>query len=643
MTLFNIALKNIKRNFYNYFIYFVSMISSIMIYYTFTSIQYNEQVLTIVGLDRKIDVAFKASSIVVAIFTAMFIWYSNSFFTKKRKKEVGLYSLMGVRKKQIGRMLFYENIIMGILALGAGIFMGSLLSKVFVMLLIKLMGFSVGVQFTIILKAIINTIITFAILFFITSVHGYTIIYRFKLVELFKADKKGEKEPKASIIFAILGIGLIAGGYTLYLLPKFPSLLSILGTLILVVIGTYFFFSSFVIFIIKLAKRSKKRYYRGINMIRISQLLYRIKGQSRTLATIAVLSATTLTAMGVTASFYYDFQTKLDTRYPFTYAYINNDKRIDEKVEAIMTKHPKNKVISSVEFEFVQVKGKLPRVTKYKSKEDTINIISESKFNEIATVRGLDEKINLDSMEEAVIIDEFYNQSLMDSYIGKIGEIHLGDQKTQFKIMDNKSYSLLNEYMVFNVLVVKDEIYNKYYNVGNIIKARAYINKNKNESKELTEELTKLLLEIDVEEEGIGRQFTSYYYNYKEGLIGSGLTIFIGAFLGLVFLLSTGSIIFFKQLSEANDDKGRYKILKNIGVNKKEIKTSIAKQMLLVFLLPLIVGIVHSLVAISLLDKILDVNLIVPISLSVGAYTLIYMIYYVLTVNSYTKIVNTKI
>ncbi|SKC86468.1 FtsX-like permease family protein [Maledivibacter halophilus] len=643
MTLFNIALKNIKRNFYNYFIYLVSMISSIMIYYTFTSIQYNEQVLTIVGLDRRIDVAFKASSIVIAIFTAMFIWYSNTFFTKKRKKEVGLYSLMGIRKKEIGRMLFYENILMGILALGAGIFMGTLLSKVFVMLLIKLMGFYVGVKFTIIPKAIINTIITFAILFFITSIHGYTIIYRFKLVELFKADKKGEKEPKGSIIFAILGIGLIVGGYALYLLPKFPSLFSILGTLIIVVIGTYFFFSSFVIFMIKLGKRNNNQYYRGTNMIRISQLLYRIKGHSRTLATIAVLSATTLTAMGVTASFYYDFQSEIDSNYPFSYAFISNDENLNKKVEGIMKKYPQNAVINSVEFEFVQVRGKLPRANKYKQEQETINIISESKFNEIAQIRGFDEKINLANMEEAVIIDEFYNKSIKDGYIGKTGELYLGNEKKQFKVVDNKFYSLLNRHMVFNILVVKDEIYNEHYNKDNIIFGKAYINGNQKNSEELTEELTKLLTRTNMKKDEIGRQFTSYYYNYKEGLISSGLTVFIGAFLGLVFLLSTGSIIFFKQLSEASDDKGRYKILRNIGVSKKEIKISIAKQMFFVFLLPLAVGIMHSLVATALLNKILNVNLAIPLSLSMGAYTIIYMVYYILTVNSYDKIVNSKV
>lgn len=643
MTLFDLAVKNIKRNFYNYLIYFISMISSIMIYYIFTSIQYNGEILKIVGVDRRIDVAFKTSSIVVAIFTIMFILYSNSFFTKKRKKEVGLYSLMGVKKKQIGRMLFYENLIMGIVALGAGIFMGSLLSKVFAMLLIKLMGFSVEVKFTIIPRAIINTIITFAILFLITSVQGYTIIFRFKLIELFKAEKMGEKQPKVSIIFAILGIGLILGGYALYLFPEFPSLYSILGTFIMVVVGTYFFFSSFIIFMIKLAKENRKNYYKGINMIRISQLSYRIKGHSKTLATIAILSATTLTAMGVTASVYYDFQTTIDIRYPFSYAYISNDDNVDKKVEEVMGKYPKNKVINSVDFNFAKVKGRLPQVTKYKVTEHVINIISESEFNEIMEVRGIEDKINIDSRDEAVIIDEFYSESFMDSYIGKMAEINLGNKRNEFKIVDTKKYSLLNQFMVFNILVVKDEIYDKYLSRENIIKGRAYINSNEKYSRELTEELADIVTETDIEHDGIGWRFTSYYTSYREGLIESGLTIFIGAFLGLVFLLSTGSIIFFKQLSEANEDKERYKILKNIGVNKREIRASIAKQMLFVFLLPLVVGIFHSLVAVSLLNKMLDINLVVPISLSVGAYTLIYMVYYFLTVNSYAKIVNAKV
>ncbi|MCY6371109.1 ABC transporter permease [Clostridium ganghwense] len=647
MTLFNIAIKNVKRNFYNYFIYFVSMVFSIMIYYTFTSIQYNDQVIKLVSTSRKIGGGLEEASIVIAIFSAIFIWYSNSFFTRKRKKEIGLYSLMGVRKKQIGRMLFYENIVMGILALGAGIFLGSLLSKVFVMLLVTLMGFSANIKFTIIPEAIVNTLITFAILFSITSIHGYTIIYRFKLIDLFKAESKGEKEPKTSIITAILSLILIVGGYTLYLNGLGENFhINVLITLIVVVLGTYLFFSSFVVFIIKFSKNNKRRYYKGINMIGISHLLYRIKGNARTLATIAVLSATTLTAMGVTSSFYYDFQTKLDARYPFTYINALNDRSLDEKIEDIMNKYPKNKILDSVDIEFLKLEGKLPSVFKEKNsksfKPDTIYIISESKFNEIAKARGLTEKINLTNSNETVLFDQFYRERFMESYTGKNVEINLNDAKKQFKIIDFKSYSLVNEYIATETLVVKDEIYSKYYNHKNIFRIKAYMNDNKKDSDELTKELKKVISEYkkDSKEKTLFFQFSSYYESYKGGLMQSGLLIFTSGFLGLVFLVATGSIIFFKQLSEANNDKERYTIIKKIGVNKKEIRASIAKQILFVFLLPLIVGIVHSLVAVSILGDALKLNLTIPIGISVGAYTLIYMVYYVLTVNSYTKTVN---
>jgi putative ABC transport system permease protein len=184
-----------------------------MIYFTFTSIKYNTQVQEVVGLSKAFSTVFKAASIVIAIFVTIFIWYSNSFFIRKRKKEVALYSLLGIRKKQIARMLFYENIVMGTVALAAGILMGSLFSKLFIMILIRLMGFSANIIFMIPLKAVINTTVVFIILFLITSIHGYSLIYRFKLIDLFKAENQGEGEAKTSVFRSIVSVLLIGGGY----------------------------------------------------------------------------------------------------------------------------------------------------------------------------------------------------------------------------------------------------------------------------------------------------------------------------------------------------------------------------------------------------------------------------------------------
>ena len=258
MTLFNITLRSGKRNFHNYFIYFVSMVFCIMIYYTFASIGYNKQVADLAAQTMKVRTVFNAASIVLAVFVAMFIWYSNSFFTKKRKKEVALYSMLGVKKRQIGRMLFYENLIMGALALVAGILIGTLFSKLFVMILIHIMDFDVNIKFAISLKAIMSTIGVFLIVFVVASLHSYTLIYRFQLIELFKSEKVGQKEPKASLILAILSIIFIGAGYYIALTYNFDKLSTLLVILVCTVIGTYMFFSSLILFIVKLSKKNLK-------------------------------------------------------------------------------------------------------------------------------------------------------------------------------------------------------------------------------------------------------------------------------------------------------------------------------------------------------------------------------------------------
>jgi putative ABC transport system permease protein len=648
MGLFDIAFKNIKRNFYNYFLYFASMVFSIMIYFTFTTIQYNTQVQKVVGSSIGFSTVFKSASIVIAIFAAIFIFYSNSFFIRKRKKEIALYSLLGLRKKQIGTMLFYENIVMGIAALAAGILTGSLFSKLFIMLLVRLMGFSANIAFMIPLKAVLNTSVVFTILFLITSIYSYRLIYKFKLIELFKAENQGEIEPKTSIFRSILSVLLIGGGYFIYtkgfLIFKF---FSIFITLILTVIGTYMLFSSLILLMIKLSKKNTRRYYNGINMIGTSQLLYRIKGSAKTLATIAVLSATTLTAMGVSASFYYDLSTDLQKNYGFTYSYASNDKALDRKVEDTITKYPKNKLIASVDLNLVKVNGLWPAVSYEPSVNQTtpisFYIISESNYNEIANVRGLKDKVILKDINDVAIFEKYAIISLDNKdYLGKTITINGDIESLPKKIVAFKTYSLPNSDMTRRVVVASDEVYKKYRTEDNTYRIKGYITDNKKDSEELTKALTSLLSEQLRENADGFLTFSSYYSAYKSGLAFSGVTIFISAFLGLLFLIATGSIIFFKQLSEANDDKTRYEILRNIGVTNKEIKASISKQIFTVFSLPLVVGIVHSLVASTLLSRIIKVNLTVPITITVSAYTVIYMVYYFLTVSSYYNIVNSN-
>lgn len=642
MSLWNIALKNTKKNFSNYFLYFISMVFSIMIYYMFISIKYNPTLAA--QLKGKISAPFDASAVVLIIFVGIFIWYSNSFFTKKRKKEIALYSLLGVKKKEIGSMLFYETICMGIVALLVGIGVGALLSKLFSSALLKVMGFeNFTVAFTLSKDAVLQTSVVFLVLFLVASIHSYSIIYRFKLVDLFKADASSESEPKVSSIKSLLAVIFIGLGYLSAYKIELNPLINPLLAVAFCSIGSFFLFSSFVIFLIKKSRKNTHSYYKGLNMIGTSNLLYRIKSNSRTLATIAVLSATTLTAMGFVFSMYYSSETSSLKSAPYSFAYKIVDDKIDKNVHNIIDKYKNNSISYETSGDFIALPGKIPNVIKQdvaktsgnkmeESQDAFFYVISQDIYNNFA--KGIKkDTLTLSSDNDTILLDAFYMPKLQNSYKDKKVTLNNNSELT---IKDFKDYPIVNMNLgTFYTLVVSNNTYDSLKTQGEIVKISAINVENKNRAKEVTEDINKSVFANYKEMKSpVGSE---YYTYYSSSLEMSGLLIFIGSFLGLVFLICTASIIFFKEISEATSDKINYDILKKVGASKKDIRFSIAKQIFFVFLSPLVVGLCHASMAIYVLAKLLSLTLLKPAIICFGAYTLIYLVFYILTVNSYYK------
>lgn len=639
MTLFSIARKNIRKNFTNYFLYIGSMIFSIIIYFTFVSLKYDQAIQETTESSNKISSVFNGASIVLIIFVAVFIWYSNSFFIKKRKKEVGLYSLLGVRKKQIGRMLFYENFFMGIIALLIGIILGSILSKFFVIILMKVMGYDAIGNLAISSQAIVNTILVFTVLTAITSIHGYRLIYRFKLIELFKAEQEGEKEPKTSIITAIVSVLLVGIGYWLALQNLFESevwrklgfLITLLVILVTVILGTYLLFSTLTVYLLKLLRKNKHHFWNGINIISTSQLLYRIKGNARTLTIIAVLSATTLTAVGTAYSFYYNNSSNAEMLNPNSMMFIANDTSVSKQINERISQDKDHEIIyhMSVPTMIINVditnlhSNNLPDEMEY-------SIIDNSTFNQLAKLQKRDESLSLKG-NEAVVLEAGYSESFSPKYIGASISLNVNDNSEEIIFKKVKKYNVLNPPTTGITVVISDELFSKLASGTNLVNMEVYELKNEENAKTLTKEVQTLLPNE--------ASFSSFYSDYARGMESTGLLIFIGGFLGLVFLGATGSIIYFKQLTEATSDKDRYMILYKIGVNKKEVKKSISKQILFIFALPLLAGIAHSIVALTMLSKIMEMNLMIPVGICIGVYVCIYIAYYFLTVRNYYKII----
>ncbi|KLU65302.1 bacitracin export permease protein BceB [Desulfosporosinus acididurans] len=626
--LISLARRNVKNNFENYFIYFSSIVFNVLIYFAFESISFNKQISALLQSNATILSIFRGASLIIAIFSAVQMLYSSSYFIRKRKKEVGLYSLLGLKKRQVGALLFFENIITGSLALIVGILLGGLFSKLFMMALVKFMGVNMDISFSISVNAVLNTAIVFGILFLLVSINAYAIIYRFRLIELFKAENKGEKQQKSSSFLAVLSLVLFIIEVCAVMNVTDSSTFTRNMPIVLIssIAGTFLFFRWFLAMIIKFLKNKKRLYYKGSNLISISHILFRIRSNSRNLSVIALLNAVVITSIGFGYAFHYNVE-KLDKlQMPFSFYYESNNLSLDKSIEALLKKHPENKLIASEEAELVKVKADLSGIS---SRDQSIYLISQSKVEELDKFRGLRDDFKL-SLSEGVILKDGTEPD--SAYKDKIIKISNHELNSSIKIADRKNYAPMDvsdDHTL--VLMVPDEVYKEYYNKADVVRIKGYVIENQRNSKALMKDIVR----------NIPNDVDFTYEAQNLGVLAiSSVISFIGIFIGLVFLGATVSIIYFKQLTEANDDKERYGVLKKIGVGSSEIKKSIHKQVFIAFALPLLIGMFHSLTAFAFFSSIAPaMNVVLPALVTMIVYSLIYTVYYFLTVNSYLKII----
>ncbi len=618
MTLFSLARKNIQRNLSNYFLYIASMVFSIVIYFTFVTLKYNDDLSSLKQFSQQIKGLMSASSVVLLFFIVIFMAYSNSFFMKKRKKEVALYSLLGVRKQKIGLMLFFENLVIGLVSLVLGIVLGFFMSQGLLMILVRLMGYEVVGNLTFSSEALINTTGIFALLFLFTSLQGYRVIYQFKLIDLFHAEKQGEKIPRASLLVAILGTALIAFGYYTASEDIFTSKIwrffTVLGTPLMVIgvtiAGTYLLFHSVSVFVLTALKKAISWSWKGLNLIGVSQLLYRIRANAKSLTIIAILSATTITAGGGVFGMYYNTEASVRQMLPNTFMWKGDTVQFSqEDVLYNESLSVKNLRVDN-EFSFFEY-----------------TLLKESDYNHLAKLQEKDEELHI-ADGSTVLLDASFDERFSHDFMGEEFKLENGES---FHVDKMYKESVLNFLPAGTVLVVNDkefaatnaeDIKMQVVGMDNDLKQQAI-------SKEIYIQLS------TEQQEG----FSSVPQSYEDSLATVGSLLFVGSFLGLVFLAATGSIIYFKILTEAEEDKSKYAILNKIGVNKKQILKTVAGQVAVIFSAPLVVGIAHSAFALLAFSQLFSMDITKPVILWMIAYSAIYGIYYIFTVRSFYKIV----
>lgn len=618
MTLFSLARKNIQRNLSNYFLYIASMVFSIVIYFTFVTLKYNDDLSALKQSSQQIKGLMSASSVVLLFFIVIFMAYSNSFFMKKRKKEVALYSLLGVRKQKIGLMLFFENLVIGLVSLVLGIVLGFFMSQGLLMILVKLMGYEVVGSLTFSVEALMNTTGIFTLLFLFTSLQGYRVIYQFKLIDLFHAEKQGEQIPRASLVAALLGTALIAFGYYTAASDMFTSKIwrffTVLGTPLMVIgvtiAGTYLLFHSVSVFVLTALKRATSWSWKGLNLIGVSQLLYRIRANAKSLSIIAILSATTITAGGGVFGMYYNAEATVRQMLPNTFMWKGDPVEISQ-----------NDVLYN---ESLAVKNL--RVDNDLSFFE-YTLLKESDYNRLAKFQGKNQELHI-ADGSTVLLDAAYDERFSHDFTGEDFKLQNGDS---FHVDKMYTESVLNFIAAGTVLVVNDQ----EFAATNAEEVKMQIVGLDNDLKQqaVSQDISK---QLSTEQQ---ESFSSVPQSYEDSLATVGALLFVGSFLGLVFLAATGSIIYFKILTEAEEDQAKYAILNKIGVNSKQILKTVAGQVAVIFSAPLIVGIVHSAFALLAFSQLFNMNITKPVILWMVAYSAIYFIYYIFTVRAFYKIV----
>ncbi|WP_406543493.1 FtsX-like permease family protein [Clostridium ljungdahlii] len=628
MNSFSIAYNNFKHNIKTYALNLMAMIFSVAVYYNFIALNDNPQIVQINEIMNIVISASTSTAVLLLVFLVFFIWYSNSFFLKQKKKEIGIYAFMGIDNYKIGLIYALEGFLQGLLSIVIGSFVGILFSKLFIMILCKVAFLDVKINFFISVHALIETIITFLIIFFIISVLGYFNIVRSKLIDLFNASRKQEGLPKLSKFKAAASIIIILIAYGMCIsLPKLAVIGSVPIITIMIIFATYWLFGSFFSMIMRYILDKKQILYNGTNIVSISNIVFRIKENYKTLATIAILIASAITALGTAASIKYNTNIELDLPYSFTYILDGNTgDEIEPKVNKYITSANHNILLKEkVNFIFVN-KSK----TDENFSEDEFMVVKASDFKKITKdlkVKDAEGILQKSELKSGEVIYVQRPKTLVQA--SKIKNIEINNLKYNVK-MDLKT-PLFGGIINDPCLVVNDKDYEAMK--GNFKESKFYgiiVNDQKN-----TLDLSAKLRTIRV----LDNNLYSYAQKYRSGYEAYGVIFFMGCFLALVFVVATGSIIHFKILSEAYMDKEKYKILLKIGMTERELKSTISKQTAVYFILPLLVGVIHSSFGIVILSRLMDCNLLLTTAISVVTFIVIYGMFYIFTLGKFRKVI----
>ena len=652
-----LAASNIKKNGKAYIPYILSCVMTVALFYIVKSLSYNPGLKNMVGSSTMMTM-MSMCSVIIALFAIVFLFYTNSFLMKRRKKEFGVFNILGMEKSHIAKTMAWENFYVTLISIVGGLVIGLALDKAMFLLIAQVLNEEITLGFFISDKAIISTIVMFCIIFLLILLNSIRQIHTANPIELVTAGNAGEREPKTKWVLAILGLLSLGAGYYIALTIENPltALVYFFFAVILVIIGTYMLFTAGSIALLKILRKNKKYYYKTKHFTSISGMIYRMKQNAVGLANICILSTAVLVMVSSTSSLMLGLQDVIATRYPNDFVVYSNETSEERAYESFDTirelqEEQNLNVTSEREDRYLVfpafINGYTFEVTRdanFSSLGNLNNLIfvSLSDYNRVmGTDKTLAEnevliysdRLQFDSPTLKIFDREYSVKEKIDEFIGN-GLIVAVAANTQFIVLPDGPD--IDELYALQKEALSDGASEIQY----------YYGFNSDADEETQRVFYRTLLE-DYVGHGYDGTIESKADSRSEFVALYGGFFFIGIFLGVLFIMATVLIIYYKQISEGYDDKQRYEIMQKVGMTHQEIKNSIHSQVLTVFFLPLIVAGIHIAVAFPIINKLLALLNLLNVQLFLTCtvvcyvvFAVMYLLIYLLTARTYYKIVS---
>ena len=653
-----LAVSNLIKNRKLYYPFALAVLLAVTITYLFYSLSLNPNIGKIRG-GETISMTLALGMVVVTIASGIIVLYANSFVMKNRSKELGVYGMLGLEKRHLISMVFKELLIFGSLTLTAGLGLGALFDKLIFALLLKLMKMKVELVSTFQPIVFILVLIVFGAIFLgLIFINAFRIA-RMNALQLSREKASGEKKGRFLGLQTILGLISLGAGYYLAITVENPlsAVLIFFVAVLLVIFGTYLLFNAGITVFLQILKKNKRYYYQPNNMISVSNLIFRMKKNAVGLATIAILSTMVLVTMSATTSVFKASETFKKVMNPHDFG-ITGQNVEKEDINKLLDQYASDKgltvtkkeVLTYSNFGVANQEGtKLTIFEKGQNRVQpkTIFMVFDQKDYENMT----GQKLALSGKEVGLFTK---NKELQGQK-----ELTLNDQTYTIKEEIKKDFILEhvpNQYNIltsdYNYLVVPDlkafldqypnsSIFNQYYGGINVTASEE-------EQLKIADDYSKFVNNFNRELNKEGS------YVYGSNLADSsaqvsalfGGVFFIGIFLSIIFMVGTVLVIYYKQISEGYEDRERFIILQKVGLDQKQIKQTINKQVLTVFFLPLLFAFLHLAFAYHMLSLILkvigvlDATMMLTVTLSICAiFLIVYVLIFMITSRSYRKIV----